>query len=68
MARSPNILVLMSDQQRLDTVSAYGLNNIVHTPHIDSIAQRGVRFDNAFTVTAGVVSKKSPRATTATAR
>ncbi|HRW10845.1 MAG TPA: sulfatase-like hydrolase/transferase, partial [Caldilineaceae bacterium] len=52
MTRRPNILVLMSDQQRLDTVSAYGRNDIVRTPHIDSIAQRGVRFDNAFTVTA----------------
>lgn len=51
-SRRPNILVLMSDQQRIDTVSAYGLNDIVRTPHIDSLAERGVRFDNAFTVTA----------------
>ncbi|MBV7335566.1 sulfatase-like hydrolase/transferase [Chloroflexi bacterium TSY] len=52
MSQQPNILVLMSDQQRLDTVSAYGLNEIVRTPHIDGIAERGVRFDYAFTPTA----------------
>ena len=49
---SPNILVLMSDQQRLDTVGAYGQNPICRTPNIDALAQRGVRFDNAFTPTA----------------
>ncbi|MFC1527030.1 sulfatase-like hydrolase/transferase, partial [Candidatus Latescibacterota bacterium] len=54
MAR-PNILVLMTDQQRLDTVAAYGhdpRNPLVRTPHIDSLAARGVRFDSAFTPTA----------------
>lgn len=48
----PNIVVLMSDQQRLDTVSCYGLNQICQTPHIDALAARGVRFDAAFTPTA----------------
>lgn len=47
-----NIVVLMSDQQRLDTVSAYGLNDICRTPRIDDLARRGVRFDGAFTPTA----------------
>jgi len=50
--RRPNILMLVTDQQRWDTVSAYGLNNICPTPHIDALAARGVRFDNAFTPTA----------------
>ncbi len=48
----PNILLLVSDQQRWDTVSAYGLNEVCRTPHIDALAARGVRFDNAFTPTA----------------
>ncbi len=52
MSKKPNIVVLMSDQQRLDTVGAYGLNNICKTPHIDALAARGMRFDNAFTPTA----------------
>ena len=42
----------MSDQQRLDTVSCYGLNEVCRTPHIDALAARGVRFDWAFTPTA----------------
>ena len=51
-ASRPNILVLMTDQQRFDTISAYGLNPICRTPHIDALARRGVRFDGAFTPTA----------------
>lgn len=52
MAKRPNILLLMSDQQRLDTVSAYVDDPICRTPNIDKLANRGVRFDNAFTPTA----------------
>ena len=52
MAKQPNVVVLMSDQQRLDTVSCYGLNEVCRTPHIDALAARGVRFDSAFTPTA----------------
>ena len=52
MAKHPNVVVLMSDQQRLDTVSCYGLNEVCRTPHIDALAARGVRFDSAFTPTA----------------
>jgi arylsulfatase A-like enzyme len=52
MSKRPNVVVLMSDQQRLDTVSAYGLNEICKTPHIDALAARGTRFDAAFTPTA----------------
>ncbi|MBI1299828.1 sulfatase-like hydrolase/transferase [bacterium] len=48
----PNILMLVTDQQRWDTVSAYGINDICRTPHVDALAARGVRFDNAFTPTA----------------
>jgi len=51
-AKQPNILLLVTDQQRMDTISAYGMNEICRTPHIDRLAARGVRFDNAFTPTA----------------
>jgi arylsulfatase A-like enzyme len=51
-AKKPNILLLVTDQQRWDTVAAYGLNDICRTPNIDHLAERGVRFDNAFTPTA----------------
>lgn len=48
----PNILLLVTDQQRFDTISAYGQNEICRTPHIDALAARGVLFRNAFTPTA----------------
>ena len=44
-----NILLILSDQQRYDTVSAYGLNDICRTPHIDQLAKEGMKFNNAFT-------------------
>lgn len=50
--KRPNILLILSDQQRFDTVSAYGREGICRTPYIDELARRGVRFDNAFTPTA----------------
>jgi len=42
-----NILLLFSDDQRADAVGAYG-NPYVRTPNIDEIAERGVRFTNAY--------------------
>jgi arylsulfatase A-like enzyme len=42
----PNILFINTDEQRQDTLSCYG-NGIVNTPHIDDLANRGVRFDDA---------------------
>jgi len=42
-----NILFIMFDQLRWDYLSCYG-RGIVDTPHIDRLAQRGVRFDRAY--------------------
>ncbi len=47
MAR-PNILICFADQQRPDTIGAYG-QALPVTPHLDRIATEGVRFANAFT-------------------
>lgn len=47
----PNILFLMTDQHRVDTLGAYG-NRIVATPALDGLAASGARFDNWFTPTA----------------
>jgi arylsulfatase A-like enzyme len=44
-----NIVLIIADQLRWDFVGAYGLNPIGLTPNIDSIAQRGVAFQNAVT-------------------
>lgn len=47
----PNILMIMTDQHRLSAVGAYG-ETPCQTPHIDALAARGVRFDNAYCPTA----------------
>lgn len=46
-----NILMLMTDQHRVDTLGCYG-NQICHTPTIDEIAASGTRFDQWYTPTA----------------
>jgi len=51
MAKVSNILLILTDQQRRDTLGCYG-NPVCRTPHLDSIAAEGVRFDWAFTNTA----------------
>ncbi|WP_224814727.1 sulfatase [Hasllibacter sp. MH4015] len=43
----PNILIVMTDQQRADHLGCYG-NPIVRTPHIDGLAARGTRFDKFY--------------------
>ena len=42
-----NILFIMCDQLRWDYLSCYGHLKL-HTPNIDFLAQKGVRFDNAY--------------------
>ena len=42
-----NILFIMFDQLRYDYLSCYG-HPFLKTPHIDSIARKGVRFTNAY--------------------
>jgi len=44
----PNILVIFTDQQRWDTLGCYGCPMDL-TPNLDRMAERGVRFDMAFT-------------------
>jgi len=44
----PNILLVMTDQQRVDSIGAYG-NGWVETPTLDGLAADGTRFDRAYT-------------------
>ena len=44
----PNIILLMSDQQRWDTLGCNG-NRFIETPHLDELAATGVRCVNSFT-------------------
>ncbi len=43
----PNVLVIITDQQRADHVGFMG-NGVVKTPNIDSIAERGMVFDQSW--------------------
>ncbi|NOD85133.1 sulfatase-like hydrolase/transferase [Ruegeria sp. HKCCD6119] len=47
MAKAKNILFIMFDQLRWDYLSCYGHPHL-HTPNIDRLAARGVRFDRAY--------------------
>ncbi|MBN1808081.1 MAG: sulfatase-like hydrolase/transferase [Planctomycetes bacterium] len=44
---APNILFIFTDEQRSDTLAAYG-NTHIHTPNLDSLAARSVLFENAY--------------------
>jgi arylsulfatase A-like enzyme len=46
-----NLLFLMTDQHRVDTLGAYG-NALARTPHLDELARTGTRFDRWYTPTA----------------
>ncbi len=46
----PNLLVVVTDDQRFDQLSCAG-HPILKTPHMDSLAERGVRFSNGFVTT-----------------
>jgi len=43
----PNILFLMADQQRFDTIAALG-NPHIYTPNLDRLVARGVTFTKAY--------------------
>jgi arylsulfatase len=44
---SPNVLFVMTDQQRFDTIAALG-NRHIYTPNLDRLARRGLAFSNAY--------------------
>jgi arylsulfatase A-like enzyme len=50
-AAPDNVLCIVTDQQRQDSIGAYG-NDFVETPNLDRLADDGTRFDRAYTPTA----------------
>ncbi|MFX1449819.1 MAG: sulfatase-like hydrolase/transferase, partial [Promethearchaeota archaeon] len=44
----PNIIFILSDQQRHDTMGCYG-QQLEVTPNLDNLAKKGVIFTHAFT-------------------
>jgi choline-sulfatase len=43
----PNILVIMSDEHNASVLGCNG-NNIVHTPNLDRLAEKGIAFDSCY--------------------
>jgi choline-sulfatase len=46
-SQRPNILLVMTDQQRFDTIASLG-NSHIYTPNLDRLVNRGVTFANAY--------------------
>ena len=46
-ADRPNLLILLTDDQRWDAMGCAG-NSIIQTPELDRLAEEGVLFTNAF--------------------
>lgn len=46
-ASQPNVLFIMTDQQRFDSIAALG-NPDIYTPNLDRLVRRGVTFTNAY--------------------
>lgn len=50
MSERPNFVLFITDQHRADYLSCYG-HPVLKTPHVDSIAARGVSFDRFYVAT-----------------
>jgi len=48
--RKPNFLLIVTDQHRRDHLGCYG-HPVLRTPHINSLAETGVRFDRFYVAT-----------------
>jgi len=46
-SKRPNVLFILTDDQREDTINALG-NPHIQTPHLDELAHNGVVFTNAY--------------------
>ncbi|MCK4748175.1 MAG: sulfatase-like hydrolase/transferase [Bacteroidales bacterium] len=47
-SKKPNLLFIMTDQQRYDALSIAG-NTVLETPNLDRLAKQGAYFKNAYT-------------------
>ena len=45
--RKPNLLIILTDQQRIDTMKAYG-NSKIQTPNLDILAAQSFVFDSFY--------------------
>ncbi|MFZ1752300.1 MAG: sulfatase-like hydrolase/transferase [Caldilineaceae bacterium] len=54
----PHIILIMTDQQRFDTLAAWGYGQMI-TPHMDRIAAEGVSFRQAYCPGATCISSRA---------
>ncbi len=47
MTRKPNLLFILTDQQRSDTMECYG-NSLIRTPNLNSLVRESSVFENAY--------------------
>ena len=47
MTERPNIVFIITDQQRFDTIAALGFDHMI-TPNLDRLAARGTAFENMY--------------------
>lgn len=47
LLKHPNIIVIMTDDQSVQSLSCYG-SKLIQTPNIDMLAKEGMRFQNCF--------------------
>lgn len=48
---TPNVIIILADDLGYGDLGCYGAKN-VHTPHVDQLAQQGIRFTNGYAVAA----------------
>ena len=56
--KRPNLIFLLTDDQRWDTLGCMG-NPIIKTPNVDAMAARGVMFTNGFVTTSICMTSRS---------
>eukprot|EP00927_Polykrikos_kofoidii_P005504 TRINITY_DN1217_c0_g1_i6.p1 TRINITY_DN1217_c0_g1~~TRINITY_DN1217_c0_g1_i6.p1 ORF type:complete len:520 (-),score=52.19 TRINITY_DN1217_c0_g1_i6:76-1563(-) len=57
-ARPPNILLLTTDQQRIDTMRCYG-SSFAQSPNLDRLANQGVRYTESYTASPTCMSARA---------
>jgi arylsulfatase A-like enzyme len=56
--RPMNVIFLLADDQRWDTLGSYG-NPVIQTPELDQLAREGVRFEHMFVTTSICVTSRA---------
>jgi len=56
--RPLNVIFLLADDQRWDTLGSYG-NPVIQTPELDQLADEGVRFEHMFVTTSICVTSRA---------